>query len=504
MKRREFLRLSGMGATSLMMPRLSQAGQKGRRRPNVLFIAVDDLRPELACYGRAQVKSPNIDRLAQRGMLFLRAYCQQAICSPSRTSLLTGLRPDTSRIHGMRTHFRKNVPDVVTLPQHFKNHGYHTQAFGKIFHGAFQTAYIGSKLDDPPSWSAPTWRGSPRYYFTPEGVEAARRAFAKRAAKSGKPVEEWVDHFVRGLATEAPDVPDNVLYDGQLTDHAIAALRECKDRPFFLATGFLKPHLPFIAPKRYWDLYSRDEIGLAGNPFAPKGVPKLALTNWGELRHYSDMPKRGPVPDVDARRLVHGYYACVSFIDAQIGRLLGELDRLGLRDNTVVVLWGDHGWKLGEHRAWCKHTNFELDTRAPLIVSAPGAKAAGRSTNALTELVDVYPTLCELAGLPLPNHLDGTSAAPLLNAPDRPWKRAAFSQYPRRGAMGYTMRTDAWRYTEWVNRRTKKMVARELYDHRGDPAENANVADRAEHADTIKNLSAMLHAGWRAARPPRP
>ncbi len=498
MTRRRFL---SVAAASACLARGAGGGQPPRRRLNVLFIAVDDLRPELGCYGHPSVKSPHIDRLAARGMVFRRAYCQQAVCSPSRTSLLTGLRPDSTHVYDLRTHFRKFVPDVVALPQHFKARGYHTQAFGKIYHGAFATAYVGAKLDDPPSWSEPTWRGSPRYYFTPEGERIARQVFARTS--KGKPVDEWTEHFVRGLATEAPDVPDATLYDGQVTDRCIAAMRRLKDRPFFLAPGYLKPHLPFIAPKRYWDLYDPKDIQLADNAFAPKGAPSMALTNWGELRYYHDIPAKGPVPDVLARKLRHGYLACVSFIDAQVGRLLDELDRLGLADRTIVCLWGDHGWKLGEHGMWCKHTNFELDARAPLIIAAPGMKAAGKPTDALTEFVDIYPTLAELAGLPLPKHLEGTSAVPLLHDADRPWKTAAFSQYPRGQVMGTTMRTDRWRYTEWRHRKTRKVVARELYDHRGDGHENVNLADRSEHAAEVRRLAAMLEAGWRKARPPK-
>ncbi len=493
--------MAGAAAGAALLPRRAAGARGASQQPNVLFLAVDDLRPELGCYGKRHVKSPNIDLLAARGMVFTRAYCQQAVCSPSRTSLLTGLRPDSTRIYDLRTHFRKHVPNVVTLPQHFKNRGYHTQAFGKIYHGAFATAYVGAKLDDPPSWSVPTWRGSPRYYFTAEGVRVARQVFARTTGKSGAALDDWVNHFVRGLATEAPDVPDSRLYDGQLTDQAIQALRRLRGRPFFLAAGFLKPHLPFIAPKKDWDLYDPASLRLADNPVVPKGAPRIALMNWGELRHYHDMPKKGPMSDAQARRLLHGYYACVSFVDAQVGRLLDELDRLGLRDHTIVILWGDHGWKLGEHAMWCKHTNFEIDTRAPLIISAPGMKAPGKSTAALTEFVDVYPTLCELAGLPLPKHLEGTSAAPLLDQPALPWKTAAFSQYPRGKAMGYSMRTERWRYTEWIHRRTGQAVARELYDHAKDPAENINVVSRPEHTETVKKLAAKLKAGWRAARP---
>jgi arylsulfatase A-like enzyme len=502
MTRRRFLASAGLAAGTFALFRRARTAEEAREKLNVLFIAVDDLRPELGCYGHPKVKSPNIDRLAARGMVFRRAYCQQAVSSPSRTSLLTGLRPDSTRVYDLRTHFRKHVPDVVTLPQHFKNHGYHSQAFGKIYHGAFMHAHIGGKLDDPPSWSVPSWRGGPRYYYTPEGVRIARERFKPRAKKLGVPVEDWTKHFVRGLPTEAPEVPDSTLYDGQVAERGVQALRKLKDRPFFLALGFIKPHLPFVAPKRYWDLYDRSKIDLADNPFTPKGAPRLARTNWGELRAYHGVPRKGPVSDALARTLIHGYRACVSFVDAQIGRVLDELGRLGLRDRTLVVLWGDHGWKLGEHGMWCKHTNFELDARAPLILRAPGMKAAGEQTDALVEFVDIYPTLAELAGLSLPKHLEGASMVPLLAEPGRPWKSAAFSQYPRGRTMGTSMRTDRYRLTVWHRRNApEKVVATELYDHTKDPAENANVAGEPAYADTVAVLRKRLRAGWRAARP---
>lgn len=472
-------------------------------RPNVLFIAIDDLRPELGCYGKSYIKSPHIDRLAQRGTVFLRAYCQQAVCGPSRTSLLTGLRPGTTRVWSNSTHFRRQLPEAVTLPEHFKNHGYHTQGMGKIFHGSFHRKamrYYGSRdMHDPQSWSAPSWFGGPRYYYTPEGIAAARKDFQRLSGKSGEALDEWVNYFCRGPATEAPEIPDNVPYDGQLADQAVRALGQLQEKaqPFFLAVGFMKPHLPFVAPRKYWDLYDPTKIELAGNPFRPHGAPALAMTNFGELRYYSDIPKKGPVSDEKARRLIHGYFACVSYIDAQIGRVLDELDRLALADRTIICLWGDHGWHLGDHGLWCKHTNFENATRAPLVVSAPGADAPGRNTEALVEFVDIYPTLAQLAGLPVPETLDGTSFAPLLDNPELPGKKAALSEYPRKGAMGRSIRTDRYRFTLWQQRGdAEETVAVELYDHETDPQENENLAARPEHAALVKRLTAELKTQW--------
>ena len=494
-----------MAACSALLPALCGAAADADRpsRPNVLFIAVDDLRPELGCYGRRHVKSPNVDRLAERGTVFLRAYCQQAVCGPSRASLLTGLRPDTTGVWGNSTHFRERVPDAVTLPEHFKNHGYHTQGMGKVFHRSFPqkayTYYSSRDTRDPQSWSVPSWFGGPRYYYTPEGIAAARKDFERISGKRGAAPDEWVDYFTRGPATEAPDVPDDAPYDGQLAGRAVRALRELQQKsgPFFLAVGFIKPHLPFVAPKKYWDLYDPQQIELADNPVKPKGAPALAMHSFGELRYYSDMPKRDAVSDEEARRLIHGYYACVSYVDAQIGRVLDELDRLGLGDRTIICLWGDHGWHLGDHGLWCKHTNFENATRAPLIVCAPGAKAPGRKTEALVEFVDVYPTLAQLAGLPLPDDLDGTSFAPLLDHPDQPGKKAALSQFPRGKAMGRSMRTDRYRFTLWQNRRgAGETLAVELYDHQNDPDENENLAVRPEHAALVERLRAELEQHW--------
>lgn len=311
-----------------------------------------------------------------------------------------------------------------------------------------------------------------------------------------------------GPPVECADVPDATYHDGALADMAIAALREIaeKGQPFWLGVGFIRPHLPFVAPKKYWDLYDPEKIDLAPNPFRPRHAPPYAILDGGELRSYEGVP-HGRLPEPLARQLKHGYFAAVSYSDAQVGRVLDELDRLRLRDSTVVVLWGDHGWKLGEHDAWCKHSCVENDTNAPLLISVPGMRNAGRSTAALVEFVDIYPTLAELAGLPLPPHLEGTGFAPLLDDPDRPWKRAAFSQYPRSAdgqrLMGYSMRTDRYRFTMWLHKDDPSRVdAAELYDQRADPQENENIADRPEMAATVAELTAWLRAGWQAARPP--
>ena len=456
---------------------------------NVLFVVYDDLRPELGCYGREQIISPNIDNLARDGILFGRAYCQQAVCAPSRSSVLSGCRPDTTRIYGLRTPLREAMPDVVSLPEHFKNNGYETVSIGKVYH---------HPKDDLQGWSREPfrstgdWKG--RGYLTDEAVEAMRKneEIMRQRNDNRKGV---------GPAFEAADVPDNGYHDGKDADAAIQMLGQLKDKPFFLGMGFHKPHLPFNAPKKYWDMYPPESIKLADNPFEPEGVTQYSLTNFGELRGYFGMPKTGPVPDKQARQLIHGYSACVSYVDAQLGRVIAELERLRLREKTVIILWGDHGWKLGEHASWCKHTNFEIDARAPMIISVPGLKSAGEHTYALAEFVDMYPTLCELCDLPIPEHLEGLSFVPVLERPDRPWKKAAFSQYPRGKVMGYTIRTERYRYTEWQDRESGEVRAWELYDHQKDPQENVNVINRSEYAEDIRKLDSIMRQGWRGALP---
>ena len=471
--------------------------------PNILFIAVDDLRPELGCYGKDYIKSPHIDALARAGLRFDRAYVQQAVCSPSRTSIMTGVRPDTSKVWDLVTSFRVALPDVVTLGQHFKQNGYFVQGMGKIYHGG---------LNDTATWSTPWQNPKAAKYALPENLKLDERQYAvadakKKAKAAGEPDNTpSTGQNSRGPAFEAADVPDNALMDGKVADLAVATLRElsAKPEPFFLAVGLVKPHLPFVAPKKYWDLYDPAAIELAPNKFRAEHSPDFAVLPGAELRNYDGIPA-GPLPDDLARRLKHGYYASISYMDAQLGRVLAELDRLDLRKNTIVVLWGDHGWKLGEHDAWCKHSTTENDTNAPLLVSVPGMKNAGAKSSALVEMVDLYPTLSELAGLPLPAHLEGVSLTPLLDAPDRPWKSAVFSQYPRSqhgGLMGYSMRTERHRLTVWVNRKDHtRIVATELYDHEVDPQENTNVADDPAQAATLERLMVRWRAGWQGAKP---
>ncbi len=455
----------GLGAATLALPGCLFAAKKGGgKKPNVLFIAVDDLRPQLNCYGHKQMISPNIDRLAGDGVTFLRSYCQVPVCGASRASLLTGVRPTRDRFISYNVWAEKDLPGALSLPKHFKNNGYHTISNGKIFH---------HRTDCLDSWSESPWR--PRGPWQNYVLQESKRL--TRQGSSGK-----------GPAFESADVPDNAYFDGMIADKGISDLRRLKkkDKPFFLALGFFKPHLPFNAPKRYWDLYKREKIDLADNPFRPKGAPDAALHNWGELRAYEGIPGKGRLPDELARTLIHGYYACVSYTDAQIGRVLAELDRLGLRRNTIVVLWGDHGWNLGEHGLWCKHCNFETSLHSPLIVNAPGIKG-GRKTMALTEYLDIYPSLCQLCNLPLPAHLEGRSFVPLMKKPNRLWKEAVFSRYYN----GDSVKTDRYRYTEW-RRKDGTIYARMLYDHKTDPHENVNISELPQNKELVKKLGRML------------
>jgi arylsulfatase A-like enzyme len=404
---------------------------------------------------------------------------------------MTGTRPDTTKVWDLNTHFRVALPNVVTLGQHFKNHGYFVQGMGKIFHNGF---------DDPPTWSVP-WQAPKGETYA---LEASRPPATPLPPKKGKRRQARGD---KGLAYESAAVPDETYRDGQVALMAIDALREIsgQKQPFFLAVGFARPHLPFVAPQKYWELYDPSRIELATNPFLPKGAPLYAIQPGGELRAYREIPP-GSIPADLARRLKHGYYASISYMDAQLGKVLDELDRLDLTRNTIIVLWGDHGWKLGEHQAWCKHSNCENDTRSTLLLSSPGMKGMGGQSLGLVEFVDIYPTLCDLAGLPLPDHLEGVSFRPLLDDPGRPWKKAAFSQYPRdtltAKLMGYSMRTDQYRFTAWVDRSDpNKWLTTELYDHSVDPQENTNIADRPDVGPLVEKLTANWRAGWKGALP---
>lgn len=490
-------------------------------KPNVLFIAIDDLRPELGCYGEDHVISPNIDRLAEQGVQFDNAYCQTAVCNPSRASLMTGLRPDHLKTWDLATHFRDYAPDVLTIPQYFRENGYYAAAIGKIFHNV---------IPDTISWSEPRFqiRGYPfdadavyRDDHNVQSIEERKTEIIKQG-KEKRYIDRIGEWYLKAESSESPDVPDNAYFDGAQTDFAVNKLKELEssDKPFFFAVGYYRPHLPFNAPKKYWDLYKREQIPLPDNQYLPKNSPPMAINNLRELRGYTDLkttprPGEGSLNEAQTRKLRHGYFASVSYIDAQVGRLLKTLDDLGLAENTIVVLWGDHGWKLGEHNSWCKMTNYEIDTRVPLIIRSPGLKKPGEKIEKMVEFVDVYPTLCELAGLPVPETLEGISAVPLINNPNQNWKKAVFSQFLREGIwlapdgkeyMGYSIRTDRYRYVEWYywnmdEKSRGDLAARELYDHSTDPEENINIASDLENEVLLNQLADQLKAGWQAARP---
>ncbi len=436
--------------------------EEEKKKLNVLFIAVDDLRPQLTSFGVEGIISPNIDRLAAMGTIFPQAYCNIPVCGASRASILTGLRPTMNRFLNYDARIDEQAPNTVTLPGHFKANGYYTITNGKVAH---------HRGDCKGAWDE-EWRppGPGRNYLLPENIG----------------LDSVADQ--RGYAYEKADVPDSAYHDGQIALKAISDLRRLKekDQPFFLAVGFKKPHLPFNAPSKYWDMYDPKKIGLADNPYKPEGAPDQAMHNFGELRNYSGIPQEGPVSDSLALILRHGYHACVSYTDAQIGLVLDELDRLELTENTIIVLWGDHGWNLGEHGLWCKHCNFHTSINAPLIVAAPQFKG-GQKAMAETEFLDVYPTLCDLSGLSIPAHLQGTSLVPVLNDPSSEHKGFALSKWHN----GLTIVKDQYHYTEWRNMEDS-LYASMLYDHSKDPEENVNIAEDPAYQSVIPELRALM------------
>jgi iduronate 2-sulfatase len=450
-------------------------------KPNVLLICVDDLKPNIGCYGDSFANTPEIDALAGRSTLFERAYCNQAVCSPSRNALITGLRPDTIGIYDLDTNFRKAVPDAVTLPQVFKNNGYRTGALGKILHTGH------GNHEDAPSWTVPPWKPKAEQYAREKSTSEMRKG------KNGN----------RGNATECADVPDDTYADGKIAAEAIARLKAAKakpDEPFFLAVGFMKPHLPFVAPKKYWDLYQRAEVPLAEFREVPKGAPSYAPQFGGELHQYADVPEQKVLPEDFQRELVHGYYAATSYMDAQVGKVLAALDETGLAENTIIVLWGDHGWHLGDHGMWCKHTNYEQAARIPLLIAKPGAKpGTGTRTDAFAETVDLYPTLCGMAGLGVAEKLDGSSLAKTLDNPAAETKGYVIHVYPRGGKLGRAIRTEQYRLVEWkVPGAPPESADLELYDYEKDPLETKNIA--ASDSWAVAGMRAIL-AKYPEAKP---
>jgi iduronate 2-sulfatase len=507
------------------------AQQKKNSKPNILFIAVDDLKPLLGCYGNTLVKTPNIDRLAKISTVFYRNYCQQAICGPTRASIMTGTRPDVTQVWNLTTQMRDVNPNLVTLPQYLITQGYETSGIGKIYH---PSSAIGGV--DPVSWSIPYLKskvsdfpldlGEPangqyqmaetKLKMTPEIIAERKKQNKDLASNDENPKS------IKGPSTECIDVPDNAYEDGVI---ALLAKKQIENlskgnKPFFMAVGFHRPHLPFVSPKKYWDLYNREDMPIASFQEHSKNGPLIAYHQSGELRNYLDIPEFATLPSDSLRiglklekqkELIHGYYAAVSYLDAQVGVLLNTLESLGTLNNTIIVLWGDHGWHLGDHDLWHKHTNFEEATRAPLIIAGPGIKSG--ITNSLTEFVDVFPTICELAGVAIPSKLDGKSLKPLMVNNNAKVNDYSISQYPRKlkkgemikkgysdpKIMGYSLRTDSYRFTIWMNNFTSKqpfnesqVYASEMYDYVKDPLEKVNVVNDKEYAAIAKEMKAKM------------
>ena len=492
------------------------------RKPNILFIAIDDLKPVLGCYGITLIKTPNIDRLAKMGTVFMSNYCQQAVCGPTRASIMTGKRPDYTQVWDLKTKMRDINPDILSLPQHLISQGYSTQGIGKIY----DSRCVDKKMDEP-SWSVPFYN----YFKSPETKELAIK-FKKEGQEKGLKDKELDDFVSKSIkpAVECVDVPDNAYNDGANALRALEILEKLKSdtKPFFFAVGFSKPHLPFVAPKKYWDLYKREDMPVAAFQEKPKNSVDPAFHNSGEIRAYTDIPPLLSFTDqkdfgltlpIDKQKeLIHGYYAAVSYTDAQVGKLLDKLDALGLTKNTIIILWGDHGWHLGDHNLWCKHTNFEQATRTPMIIAAPGI--APSTTDASSEFVDIFPTLCDLAGVTIPETLDGKSLMPLMNKSAKSVKEYSISQYPRSGnsteterqgyasskVMGYSLRDKRYRYTIWMNNNFRStqafnpdfIVGTELYDYDKDPNETNNVVDEKEYKSVAKDLKTKIIAFFAA------
>ncbi len=493
-----------------------------KSRPNILFVSIDDLRPAIGAYGDSLAITPNLDRFADNGMVFRQTFCQAAVCAPSRASLMTGLRPDSTRVWHLGDKFREINPETVTMPQHFSKFGYHTVNIGKIFHNYMPDSISWDEPDLRPSrYVRPDWLNRDGETFYVSKAIQKQQEIKRDSLLQLRPIR-YADGWNTGPAWEMADVHDTMYYDGAQTKLAIKTLSRLAkmDKPFYMALGYFRPHLPFAVPKKYWDLYDPENIAPADNPHLPIDAPLFTMNSMYELRHYDGFkhighPTSSYRMDADtARILKHGYYASVSYVDALFGQLVEHLKQLEIYDNTIIIVWGDHGWKLGDHNSWGKMTNYNIDLRVPLLVHYPGQKAKGRQTFAITELVDLFPSLCELAGIEVPNYLQGKSFVPLLENPELPWKKAAFSQFHRRPGvsadgnryMGYSINTDEYHYIEWytwdhLSGIKGAFVTAELYDRINDPHETENQFSKSSYKQIIDRLSTQLKAGWREAGP---
>lgn len=494
MSRKSFLAPVALGAF------LALHALADEQRPNVLLLLVDDLKPAIGAYGDPLAITPNIDQLAQRAVRFDSAYCNQSVCAPSRNNLLLGSRSTSLGIYSLSQNFRRAVPDAVTLPQYFMRHGYRAEALGKILH-------VGhGNVDDRASWSVDPVPAQVVEYLLPEST-AGGQLTREEAYFSNRELGN-IRALPRGAAWEAPDVEDQGYADGRVAEEGIRRLEAAKARegaPFFLALGFVKPHLPFTAPKKYWDLHDPAKFNLPPPSSDPIDAPGFAGKRGGEIVNYAPLSVDNLQEETMWRTLIHGYYASASYADAQIGKILDALERLELTDHTIVVLWGDHGWHLGDHGYWTKHTNYEQANRIPILFAGPGVTAAGQATEQLAETVDIYPTLVELAGLPIPQvaqPLDGVSLVPTLRDPQARVRDHAAHCYPRGPRIGRAIRTERYRMIEWKSPgASREEAVYELYDYTTDPHETRNIAD-TEPA-TLESLQAILDRHPEAKAPLR-
>ncbi|HBE72050.1 MAG TPA: iduronate-2-sulfatase [Planctomycetaceae bacterium] len=477
---------------------------ESKDRPNILLLLVDDLKPALGCYGDAFAKTPGIDALAARGMRFENAYCNQAVCAPSRFTLMLGSHSTSTGLYGLGSQLRQIVPNAVTMPQYFAKNGYRTESLGKVFH-------IGhGNFGDPDSFMVPHYKERVIEYADPKSKPGGDLTREEAMFQNVKPPPGGMNSLARGAAFESPVVSDEAYADGRVARETIRRLQAAgqRDEPFFIVAGFARPHLPFSAPKRYWDLYDPDSIPLPANPELPIGSPKVAQKRGGEIRNYFPVPDKNDPAEISeslARKLIHGYYASASYVDAQIGKVVEELDRLDLSDDTIVVLWGDHGFHLGDLGIWTKHTNYEQANRIPLIIVAPGVTQPNSATRQLAESVDVFPTLAELAGLPVPEvpqPIDGLSLVPVLKDAEKRVRNHAYHAYPKK-KLGRAIRTQRYRLVQWRGIGAAEETAEyELYDYQTDPLETRNIA--AERPDVVRQLKTILAGYPEPVRRPRP